>query len=49
MVLQPIADMEVDEGSGPFVIDLEGVFFDPDNDPKTLFHQGGGEGVPRQG
>jgi hypothetical protein len=37
VVIQPIADMEVDEGSGPFVIDLEGVFFDPDSDPKTYF------------
>jgi hypothetical protein len=37
VVLQPLADMEVDEGSGPFVIDLEGVFFDPDNDPKIYF------------
>ena len=37
VVFQPIADMEVDEGSGPFVIDLAEVFFDPDNDPKTYF------------
>ena len=37
VVFQPIAEMEVDEGSGPFVIDLAEVFFDPDNDPKTYF------------
>jgi len=37
VVFQPIADMEVDEGSRPFVIDLAEVFFDPDNDPKTYF------------
>jgi hypothetical protein len=35
VVFQPIADMEVDEGSGPFVIDLAEVFFDADSDSQT--------------
>ena len=37
VLLQPIPDIALDEGSDPFEIDLSQVFFDPDNDPKTYF------------
>ncbi|MBG18235.1 MAG: hypothetical protein CMB77_07795 [Euryarchaeota archaeon] len=37
VLLQPISDIALDEGSDPFEIDLSQVFFDPDNDPKTYF------------
>ncbi len=37
VLLQPIPDIALDEGSDPFEIDLSEVFFDPDNDPKTYF------------